>query len=316
MDIIFDSKFVEFAKDLEATCPELSAQIKVALALSSEERMAQFKNQVLVHCSPKRDANACPALVLPGVRMTEDLWSTLSAGSKKAIQEYMTLLSFTFLIDAGTSGDLSGGEWTADWAKDMMDDMQEKMKNIDFAGISAKIASLFGPGLAGGLPGGLPGLPGGLPFSNFPQLPEKFLKGQIAKLAEDIVKELNFADFGIDPAMMESAGNDPTKALGMIMEVLRKNPAGLKTTIEKLTKKIQAKIQSGALRPNELVAEAEELMKTFSENPQFVSLMESFRQSFGAFDPEVSRRTNREAENRMNIVRERLRKKLDAKKKK
>ena len=314
MDMIFDSKFVEFAKDLEGTCPELSAQIKAALALSSEERMGQFKAQVLVHCSPKRDGNACPAFVLPGVRMTDDLWSTLSAGSKKAIQEYMTLLSFTFLLDAGTSGDLSGGEWTADWAKEMMEDMQEKMKNIDFAGISAKIASLFGSasGSASASASGLPGMP----FSNFPQLPEKFLKGQIAKLAEDIVKELNFADFGIDPAMMESAGNDPTKALGMIMEVLRKNPAGLKTTIEKLTKKIQAKIQSGALRPNDLVAEAEELMKTFSENPQFVSLMESFRQSFGAFDPEVSRRTNREAENRMNIVRERLRKKLDAKKKK
>jgi hypothetical protein len=83
----------------------------------------------------------------------------------------------------------------------------------------------------------------------------------------------------------------------------------------RLTKKLQAKIQSGALRPQELVAEAEELMKTFSENPQFVGLMESFRQSFGAFnDPDVARATNREPENRLNIVKERLRKKLEARK--
>lgn len=307
MDMIFDSKYVEFAKDLKASCPELEDKINAALALSSEERMSEFKKQVLADCSPKRNADVCPNFVLPGVKMTEEIWSSLSSASKKAIQEYMTLLSFVFLIDSGSSGDVNGAEWSSEWAKTMMDDMKDKMKNVDFAGISEKIASLFG---AAGASAG-----GGLP-SGFPQLPEKFLKGQIAKLAEDIVKELKVEDFGIDPSIMESAGNDPTKGLGLIMEALRKNPMALKTTIERLTKKIQNKIQSGALRPNELVAEAEELMKTFSENPQFVSLMESFRQSFGAFDPEMSRKTNREAENRLNIVRERLRKKLAAKNKK
>ena len=311
MDMIFDSKYVEFAKDLKASCPELEERINAALALSSEERMSEFKKQVLVDCSPKRNAEVCPNFVLPGVKMTEEIWSSLSSASKKAIQEYMTLLSFVFLIDSGSSGDFNGPEWSADWAKTMMDDMKEKMKNVDFAGISEKIASLFGAAGAGAGGAGIPGLPQG-----FPQLPEKFLKGQIAKLAEDIVKELKVEDFGIDPAVMESAGNDPTKALGLIMEALRKNPMALKTTIERLTKKIQSKIQSGALRPSELVAEAEELMKTFSENPQFVTLMESFRQSFGAFDPEMSRKSNREAENRLNIVRERLRKKLAAKNKK
>ena len=309
MDMIFDSKFVEFAKDLKASCPELEDQINAALTLSSEERMSEFKKQVLVDCSPKRNADLCPSFVLPGVKMTDEIWNSLSSASKKAIQEYMTLLSFVFLIDSGSSGDVNGPDWTSEWAKTMMDDMKDKMKNVDFAGISEKIASLFGAAGAG-MPG-MPGLPSG-----FPQLPEKFLKGQIAKLAEDIVKELKVEDFGIDPAVMESAGNDPTKALGLIMEALRKNPMALKTTIERLTKKIQNKIQSGALRPSELVAEAEELMKTFSENPQFVTLMESFRQSFGAFDPEMSRKTNREAENRLNIVRERLRKKLAAKNKK
>jgi len=307
MDMIFDSKYVEFAKDLKASCPELEDKVNAALALSSEERMSEFKKQVLADCSPKRNADVCPNFVLPGVKMTEEIWSSLSSASKKAIQEYMTLLSFVFLIDSGSSGDVNGAEWSSEWAKTMMDDMKDKMKNVDFAGISEKIASLFG---AAGASAG-----GGLP-SGFPQLPEKFLKGQIAKLAEDIVKELKVEDFGIDPSIMESAGNDPTKGLGLIMEALRKNPMALKTTIERLTKKIQSKIQSGALRPNELVAEAEELMKTFSENPQFVSLMESFRQSFGAFDPEMSRKTNREAENRLNIVRERLRKKLAAKNKK
>ena len=313
MDIIFEAKYVEFAKDLLATCPELTTQIKAAIALESEERKSEFKKQVLSSCSPKRDAGKCPAFVLPGVAMPQALWETLSTRTKKAIQEYMTVLSFSFLIDIGTAGDLSGGDWTAQWAKTMMDDMKEKMKNVDFAEISSKIGSLFGAFGGAGAGGGEGS--GGDPFGSFPKLPEKFMNGQIARLAEEIVKELKVEDFGIDPATMEAAGNDPAKALNMIMEVLTKNPAALQNTIGKLTKKIQQKIQSGALRPTELVAEAEELMKTFSENPQFVGLMESFRQSFGAFnDPEVARKMNGEGNERMNIVRERLRKKLDAKK--
>ena len=299
--MIFDAKYVEFAKDLLATCPELEVQIKAAMALDTEDRMKEFKKQVLTSCSPKRNGENCPDYVLPGVAMPQNIWASLSEKSKKAIQEYMTILSFTFLIDAGTSGDISGSEWSADWAKTMMDDMKEKMGGIDFAGMSAKIASLFGAMGSGGEGGA---------ESRFPQLPEKFLNGQIAKLAEDIVKELKMEDLGLDPEILKSAGNDPTKALNLIMEVLMKNPQNLQKTIQKLSKKIQQKIQSGALRPNELVAEAEELMKTFSENPQFVGLMESFRQSFGAFDPEVARRTNREPEYRLNIVKERLRKKL------
>lgn len=303
MDMIFDSKYVEFAKDLLATCPELEVQIKAALSLETEDRMKEFKKQVLTSCSPRRDGEKCPDYVLPGVAMPQEIWSSLSDKSKKAIQEYMTILSFTFLIDAGTSGDISGSEWSADWAKTMMDDMKEKMGGMDFAGVSAKIASLFGSMGSGASKEGGSG-------SRFPELPEKFLNGQIAKLAEDIVKELKMEDFGIDPELLKSAGDDPTKALHVIMEVLMKNPRNLQTTIQKLSKKIQQKIQSGALRPNDLVAEAEELMKTFSENPQFVGLMESFRQSFGAFDPDVARKTNREGEHRMNIVKERLRKKL------
>jgi hypothetical protein len=302
MDMIFDAKYVEFAKDLLASCPELESQIKAALALETEDRMKEFKKQVLTSCSPQRNGENCPDYVLPGVAMPQEIWTSLSEKSKKAIQEYMTILSFTFLIDAGTSGDISGSEWSAEWAKKMMDDMKQKMGGFDFTDMSAKIASLFGSmGSSAGERGS---------ESRFPELPEKFLNGQIAKLAEEIVKELKIEDFGLDPEVLKSAGNDPTKALHLIMEVLMKNPQNLQTTIQKLSKKIQQKIQSGALRPNELVAEAEELMKTFSENPQFVSLMESFRQSFGAFNPEVARNTNREGEHRMNIVKERLRKKL------
>jgi hypothetical protein len=297
---VFNSKYEEFARDLLGACPELTTQIQAALALGSEERREQFKEQVLSSCSPSRNAATAPNFVLPGVAMSQSLWTELSENTKKAIQEYLTILSFTFLMDTNAP-DLSGSEFTADWAKKMMDEMKSKMSGLDFAGLTEKIAKLFGSFGSSGT-------------SGIPSLPEKFMKGQIAKLAEEIVKEFRVEDFGLDPAVLEAAGNDPTKALNMIMEVFMKNPQAMQGTIQKLTKKLQQKIQSGALRPQELVAEAEELMKTFSENPQFVELMESFRQTFGFEDTEMARAAGRDGDNRLSIARARLRAKLEKRK--
>jgi hypothetical protein len=297
--MVFDVKYAEFCEKLLGLLPESADQIRAALALSPEERRKQFRDQVLDSCSPKRDAAVAPAYVLPGVPMLKEVWEVISAKSKKAIQEYLTVLSFTCLLETSSAADLSGSQWNADWAKTMFDDMKSKMSGIDFAGMAEKMASIFGePGKNG-----------------IPQLPEKFLKGQIARLAEEIVKEFRLEDFGIDPAAAEAAGNDPTKALNLMMDVFMKNPANLQKTIARLGKKLQEKIQSGSLRPQELVAEAEELMKTFSENPAFVEMMETFRQTFGMQDPELARAAGQEQSARLSLVKERLRKKLDAKKK-
>lgn len=298
---LFNTKYEEFGKALKLTCPELSNMIDGALILPPHLRKAQFKELVLPNCSPKRNTHDCPKSVLPGVVITPSIWFDLSDKSRKAIQEYLTVLSFTFLLQTGTSGDLPNSGWTSDWAKKMMDEMKEKMEGVDFAGLSEKFAAIFGAA-GGGMDG-------------FPKLPEKFMKGQIARLAEDIIKEFDIKEFGLDPEAIKAAGNDPSKALGMITDLLTKNPQALQGIIQKLTKKIQKKIQSGALKPQELVAEAEELMKTFSENPQFVSLMESFRQSFGNVAQGRQEHPNdTHASGRLSLVQQRLRKKLEQKK--
>jgi hypothetical protein len=294
---VFQTKYEEFSRDLLATCPELSTQIAFALSQTSDDRKLMFKTQVLPSCSPGRDAKECPAFVLPGVSMSKEIWDTLSEKSQKAIQEYLTVLSFCLLVESGSTTDLSGNGWTEDLAKKMMEDMKEKVKGVDFASLTDKFAKFFGSA------------------SNIPQIPEKFLKGQIAKLAEEIVKEFKVEDFGIDPKVMEAAGNDPSKALQMISEVFMKNPAAFQNTMLKLTKKLQQKVQSGSLRPQELVAEAEELMKTFSENPQFVEMMESFRQAFGmAGHEDELRASGQDGSARLSLVQQRLRKKLEARK--
>jgi hypothetical protein len=297
---VFQKKYDEFARDLQGACPELAEKIAAAVALNPEQRRLRFKAEVLGSCSPSRDQDTAPACVLPGVPMPQVVWEILSTRSKKAIQEYMTILSFSFLLDADFEGGFKPPEWTADFANKMMHDMKEKMKGLDFGDLAEKISKMFGSATDG---------------RGIPSLPEKFMKGQIAKLAEEIVKEFNMEDLGIHPKKMEAAGNDPTKALQIIMDVFMKNPAAIQNTMKKLAKKLGAKIQSGALRPQELVAEAEELMKTFSENPQFVSMMESFRQSFGAAEEDLAKATGSGNESsRLSLVRQRLQKKLAAKK--
>jgi hypothetical protein len=296
---VFQTKYEEFASDLSATCPELASVITFALSKSPEDRKTMFRTQVMPSCSPTRNAKECPAFILPGVAMSKEIWDTLSEKSQLAIQEYLTILSFCSLIDSNAK-DISGSGWTEEMAKKMMEDMKEKVKGVDFSSLSDKFAKFFSSATGEG---------------NIPQIPEKFLKGQIARLAEEIVKEFKVEDFGIDPKAMEAAGNDPTKALHMIMEVFMKNPMAFQTTMMKLTKKLQQKVQSGSLRPQELVAEAEELMKTFSENPQFVEMMESFRQAFGMEGHEDDLRSaGRDGSARLSLVQQRLRKKLEARK--
>lgn len=292
---IFDKKYDEFASSLKETFPEYSESIQSALNLSVEERKSKFAEQVLPFCSPQRATSTRPDFVLPGVSISEQIWSSLSETSKKAIQEYLSLLSFCLMMQGYSKQD----GWTSEWANKMFSDMKSKMKDTDFSGFAEKIASLFGSD-----------------GKSLPQIPEKFRNGQIARLAEEIVKEFNIEDFGLDPEALKAAENDPMKALSMIMDIFMKKPQSFQQTIMKITNRLKQKVESGSLRPQELVAEAEELMKTFSENPQFVDLMESFREMFGAPDDlaEQQRSAGRDGNARLSIVQARLRKKLEAKK--
>ena len=129
-----------------------------------------------------------------------------------------------------------------------------------------------------------------------------------------MLQEIRIEDFGIDPVEFDLVRSNPERVIEMMTSAFQRNPDSFKGAIAKLTKKLQEKVQSGSLRPQELVAEAEELMKTFSENAQFVEIMESFRQAFGFEDTDAARSVGRDGENRLSIVQQRLRKKLEARK--
>jgi hypothetical protein len=215
-----------------------------------------------------------------------------------------------FLEGFGSEGkDKEGpeGKGTPAWMDKVMGDWKSKLSSMDFEGLLKKCAGLFGStdkDTSGNPTGGF----------KLPKLPEKFLKGQLAKLAEEIVKDIKAEDLGLTPEMMAECEASPSRAFELLLQVMTKNPGILQSTIKKIGKRLQQKIQSGAIRPNEIAKEAEELMKEFAGNADMVGMMDSFKTAFGFEDMDIAKAAGKEGSARLNIVKERLRKKMEEKK--
>lgn len=289
MEDNFQQKYDEFCVDLEATCPELKEEINFAFAIPKEQRVEAYKTNVL-----KIRRKAMDHVVLPGVTISNTIWDTLSKNSQDAINKYNSILDLCVIYQ---TGDIDGIDQSM--VDEMMREWRTKMDGMDFNKLSSKFFDLFGKhGEA------------------LPPLPEKFLKGKMAKLAEELVKEFNPDDFGFTVEDIEACEKDPSKAFEILMKVSTRDPALIQKSLEKIGKKLQQKMQSGQLRPQELAAEAEELIKEFQSNPAFVDILESFRSAFSYEDMDVARSTGNEGSARLALVRQRLKKKLEAKKQK
>jgi hypothetical protein len=296
LETIFQSKYDEFAASLLEVYPELSTEIKAALSLDPEERLAKYKATVLpAGGRPAKPPAECPGEVLPGVSISEDLWKSETEGTKKAINQFLSLLTFSFLMkEGGPDGeDAFGGPAFEAWANSFMDDFRGKFNRAEFDSFTSRFADLFGTG-----------------GSRLPPFPEKLRKGKLVQLAEEIVRELKPEELGLDPEILKQCEADPSKAFEILMSSTMRHPEKLQTAMKRIVKRLQEKFQKGQFNPKELAAEAEEMMKEFSENPAFVSMMESMRNTFGAADPQSG---GAEQSARMNIIKERLRRAQAAK---
>lgn len=305
---LFQTKYDEFAKELLETFPEQTGAIRAALALTPSERIEQFQAYVKMTDASSNTLN--PGVLLPGVVLTDSVWSTLTPPNKGAVCDYVRLLSMCCFLEgfsAGSEG--SEGATAPAWMGGVMEDLKTKLEGVDFEGLFKKFSGVFGS-----TESSVPDVSGSkAPFS-FPKLPEKFLKGQLAKLAEEIVKDIKPEDLGLSPEMMAACETSPSRAFELLIQVFTKNPGIIQSTIKKIGKRLQQKVQSGAIRPQELVKEAEELMKDFAGNTEFVGMMDSFKSAFGFDDMDLGKATSgSDGSARLSIVKERLRKKLEAK---
>lgn len=319
---IFNGKYTEFCDDLLGAYPERAAEITAAKNLSESERLLRFRAEVMpVAGRPMRDPKVTPGVVLPGVMIEPQHWSEFSDATKGAIQQYITLLSVCSMFGEGmpkpwdTPGEAAEEEGpSAAWMDEMMKHWKAKMDGIDFATLSEKMMKMFAGsmGAAAGAPGSGAGAPApGAPGFN---IPDRLLKGQLAKLADELVKEFDPKDFGLTPEQLEETERNPSRAFELLMNIFTQKPELLQNAMKKIAKKLQAKVRSGELRPADMAKEAEEMMKEFAGNPGMMEMMETFRGVFGFEDQETSRAAGRDGENRLSIARNRLRAKLEAKK--
>jgi hypothetical protein len=309
----FQSKYKEFVDDLLGALPEYTAQIQVAYGLDPATKMNRFQAEVkVVNTFGGGDADdhgKNPGTILPGVVIDDTVWSTLSEQTKKAIWEHVRILSICCFMEAGFSEHSK-----PEWMDDAMNEMKKKLENVDFSSMIKKFMTFFqSKGDGSTDEKGMPDLKG--MFENgFPKLPERFLKGHLAKLAQEMVKDITPDDLGMTPEMLKECEKDPSRAFNILISTFSNNPGIIQKTIAKIGKRLQQKVQSGAIRPQEIAREAEELMKEFSSNSSFVDMMGGIKSAFGMEDMDLARKAGREGSARLATVRDRLRKKLEKKK--
>jgi len=304
LEAIFQTKYEEFANSLLETFPELADGIAAAKALSTKDRLAHYKATIMpLAGSPSRDPKSCPRMVLPGVTITPELWDSATEGTHTAINQFLNLLTFTFVMKDGPSKGKGapkdafdfGGEGFKTWADTFMKDWKEKLNGVDFDSFTKRMADLFGG------------------ENGVPQFPEKFRKCKLVQLAEEIVRELKPEEFGLDPDVVRQCEEDPSKAFQILMDSMMTQPEKMQGVMKRIIKRLQGKFQSGQFKPQDLAAEAEEMMKEFAENPAFVEMMETMKKTFGFDDMDAAKAAGQEPSARMAIVRERLRRKQAAK---
>ena len=294
----FAKTYIQFINELTLTFPEFSSALKIARDLEDAE--VQFVRLWKPHTANAATQNGAMFTpegveVVPGFKLTTALWTELSIGTQSAIWKYISSL---LLLAASETGK-DEGFWDV---SGFQHDMEEMMKAL----------KMEGGGLGGGMGDIFEKLSKMAETFGFDskdigsgkfKLPERLFKGHIAKIAEELVKEFKPEDFGISPEMLES--DDPAKIFMYLQEIFTKKPEMLMVSAQKIAKKIQAKFARGEIKREDIIREAEELMKEFSENDTFSSLFGSLGEMLKSGEKE----SGNEGSARRREVQERLRKK-------
>ena len=259
-----------------------------------------------------------PNMILPSVVISNEVWAALSNHTKKAIWEHVRVLSICCFMEAGFGQD-DKPKWMEDAMGAAMEDMKKKFESADFQSMIKKFMNMMKQGDKNDddddnkNTSGLPNLDD--MFKNgFPKLPEKFMKGHMARLAQEIVKDITPEDLGISSEIMKDCEKDPSRAINIMFSTFTNNPGIIQKIITKIGNRLQQKVMSGAINPQEIAKEAEELMKEFSGNSSCVDMMGGIKSAFGFEDMDSARKMGKEGSARLATARDRLRQKLEKKK--
>jgi hypothetical protein len=323
MAATFSSTYAQFLAELGLTFPEYAEALKAAETCTAAEfGVLWTPRTAAVAAQDESVFTAAGVPLVKGVLMTAALWAELGPATRAAIWKYLSSLLLLYAADA--SPEEEEGPWDLSGFKANLDRMMKTLKEKDpkdstddrgetpapFAAIFEKLAGMMGGAAATGTTDAGAGGPGTGTGTTIPpfKLPERLFKGHIAKIAEELVREFKPEEFGIDAAVLES--KDPAVAFTYLQEIFTKKPELMMNAAQKIGKRLQAKFAKGEINRDEIIREAEELMKEFSDNEAFSSLFGSLGELFKSGEKE----SGNEGSARRREVQERLRRKQAAKK--
>ena len=315
-----------FCGELLLTFPELEPQITRATSLTAAQfwRSWQTGLDVLLIRDSATLLSTRGGFLMGAVRLTPAVWAEISVTTQGAIWRYLRTLTLEAALELGVDGldteimqklmaimtaeriEKGGVDAEAE-TSELFD---ESMKHL--SPLMERLKGLIGSSV-GGAAGGLGSF---MDLSGFtmPEIPERLRNGRIAKLAEDMAKQFDPKEFGIDPAAL--SGDNVEEILKRLAEMYQRDPTLLIAGAKKVAERIKKQILGGSLNRDELIAEAQEFINIFKEHPQFKDMISKatglmgaggLAEMFGSAGGGSS-----EPSERRRAVQERLRKKLAA----
>lgn len=305
-----------FCDELTATFPELRVPVDRARSLTAEAYWRSWSGGLKVLLERDHEAlfGARGGFLIGAVRLTPALWGEISANTQHAIWRYLRTMALEAAMEVSMEGvptetmqalmailteerlEKGGSEAEAATAEMMeeamghMSPLMEKLKGLlgNFADIS------------------------GMPM---PEIPERLRNGRIAKLAEEMAKQFDPAEFGIDPALL--TGDNVEEVLKGLAEMYQRDPTKLIAGAKRVADKIKKQILGGSLDRDALVAEAQEFVALFREHPLFKEVIGKLEGFMGGSEgggglSEMFGGSSGAPSERRRAVQERLRKKLAA----
>jgi len=293
----FDSTYAQFLTELKLTFPEYATALTLAESIpGAVDRFTEIWRPLVSDVAAKSSAIFDKGVELvPGFVMTTALWNELSTNTHDAIWKFIsTLLLLAAQKPDNGFFDISG--FSAD-----MEKMMEMLKGVGMDGGETGFSDLFEKLGKMAETFGFKDMSGAMP-GNF-KIPERMFKGHIARIAQELVAELKPEDLGISPELLKT--DDPKAVFTFLQELFTSKPEMLMTIAQKIANKLKGKFQRGEIKREEIIAEAEELMKEFSENDAFSEMFKGLREAMIG----TEKQTGNEGSTRRREVQERLRKK-------
>lgn len=314
----FSTTLKAFLEELQLTFPELQLPITRAAGVSVAQYWKSWVGSldILLTRDVKKLFEERKGFIIGAVRMTPALWGEISEKTQAAIWKYLRTLTLESAMDTSLEG------LDTDTMQVLMDILTaEKME----ADPEAATSEMFEESMNHMKPlmeklKGLIGSTGFIDVSGFtmPEIPERLRNGRISKLAEELAKQFNPAEFGIDPAML--SGDNVEEILKRLADMYQKDPTQLLAGAKRVAERIKKQILGGSLNRDELIAEAEEYITLFKEHPQFKEMFEKFTGIMGPGGLASMFGGGGASEGapseRRRAVQERLRKKMAARKEK